>query len=150
MVDINAEIFPLAIQCASIGFRETHIAIREYRVARAVGVESAQQTSPDHAVAVFAGGAETAEVSRLTLEASGSFVDQSRGEGAMAVGTFTGTYDFVPTTLIRDSKFLRNQAAYGGAISIRGSEADVVVERCFFEVGASDVDRDTVGSTQTT
>ena len=78
-------------------------------------------------------------------------MDQSRGEGAMLVGTW-GTFvgNYVPTALIRDSKFLRNQAAYGGAISIRGSEADVVVERCFFEVGASDVDRDTVGSTPTT
>jgi hypothetical protein len=151
VVDITADGSPGAIACFSIGLRETHCAIRECRVARAVAVEGAQQASESHAVAVFASGAETMEVSRLTLEASGSFVDQSRGEGAMLVGTWGGTYDFVPTSLIRDSKFLRNQAAYGGAISVLGSdEADVVVERCFFEVGASRVDRDTVGSTQTT
>ena len=151
VVDINAASTPQALSCFSIGLRETHCAIRECRVARAVGLEGAQQTSAEHAMAVIATGAETMEVSRLTLEASGSFVDQSRGEGAMLVGTYGGTFDFVPTALIRDSKFLRNQAAYGGAISVGGSdEADVVVERCFFEVGASRVDRDTVGSTQTT
>jgi hypothetical protein len=143
VVDIIAVDRLCAIFCGTNNLRETHCAMRECRVARAVGVEGDGQQSEWHSAAIFIGAVTTAELSRFTLEASGSFVDESRGQGALRWPGIVPYSELKPGGMwLKDSIFLRNQAARGGAIAIFDGgndifENDVIVQRCFFEVGAS-------------
>jgi hypothetical protein len=136
-VDMNSAA-PYAFHCNSNGLQETHCVQRECRIARVVGVEDALQTEFTHSVAVAILSPTTAEISRLTLQASGSFIDQSRGNGVLLFNDAHALTAFPPNTEYRvvDSKFVNNQAAYGGAIAILCEDVQVVVQRCFFEVRA--------------
>jgi hypothetical protein len=138
VVDVKADSQPSAISCTGNGLRETHCVIRECHVARVVGVEGSQMASVWHASAVWSSSATTSEISRLTLAASGSFVDGSRGAGALQFtdsSSLTG-YRLNTEHRVVDSTFVHNQAASGGAIAILCVEIQVAVWRSFFEVGA--------------
>jgi hypothetical protein len=137
VVDINAGSMAWGFGCSSNGLQAMHCVTRECHAAHLVGLEGAQQTSVFHSTAVGTTEVKTAEFSRLTLETSGSFADQSRGAGVLLftdgnslVGYPPGGYEYH----VVDSKFLSNQAANGGAIGVLCNEITIVVQRCFFEV----------------
>jgi hypothetical protein len=134
---------PQAINCNGNGLRDFHCVMRECRVARTVGVEGPELDNRMHSNAISAIATTSFEVSRLTLEDSGSFVDGSRGYGTLYMGDdswksgYTGWKGFPPNTEYRvvDSKFVHNQAARGGAICLKFYQIQVAVRRCYFEVG---------------
>jgi hypothetical protein len=137
VVDVMADGSPYAFTFASNGLTETHFAVRECRVARVVGVEGSQLSSAYHSAVAYFGGSWTMEISRLTLEDSGSFVDQSHGKGTLLIEVWK-SISVPASTVYRvvDSTFVRNQAANGGAISVLCNEVKLDIQRCFFEVGA--------------
>jgi hypothetical protein len=138
VVDLIADWATGAICCTSNGLRDFHCLIRECHVARTLGVDGGNLASVEHATAVLSKSPATIEISRLILEGSGSFMDQSRGVGALHFGDDRSMTGYRPNTEHRvvDSKFVNNQAPYGGAIGVLCFRVKIVVKRCFFEVGA--------------
>jgi hypothetical protein len=111
--------------------------VRECHVARVVGVEGGDIASMLHTSAIFMGSITTGEISRLKLEASGSFVDESRGTGVLSYGDRDSFTEFASGAEYRvvDSIFVDNQATRGGAIGVSCDDVEIIVLRCFFEVG---------------
>jgi hypothetical protein len=108
-------------------------------VARAVAVEGAQMATQSHGGTVYVSTATSLEISRLTLEDSGSFVDQSRGTGVLRFNEFFGELGSGIEYRVVDSRFVHNQAARGGAIGVLSYEIEVAIQRCIFEVGARQI-----------
>jgi len=82
-VDIDATQLAGALFCGANGLRHLHCVIRDCHVARIVGIESGIMNSDWHSIAISIWNPSTIEISRLTLEDSGSFADGSRGTGAL-------------------------------------------------------------------
>jgi hypothetical protein len=83
-------------------------------------------------------GLNYTEVSHLALEDSGSFQDESRGEGVLFFSDSQVTlteYESTNEYHVLDSTFARNKAARGAAIGWFCIKAQLAVERCLFEVG---------------
>jgi hypothetical protein len=141
VVDIDSLQLASPLFCGGNGLVKTHCLIRDCHVARVVGIKSDLESdkiySDWHSIAISIWNPSTIEISRLTLEDSGSFADGSRGTGALTFfdeGDVTG---YPPSTEwhVVDSIFLNNQAARGGAIGVNCYEVEIIVQRCFFEVG---------------
>jgi hypothetical protein len=146
VVHINAAAAPLGIMCHGNGLQDTHCMVRDCHIARVVGVEDAvHTTSYGHTIAIQTAHTNSGSLSRLTLEASGSFVDRSHGQGVLMFHSAGRLTAYPPDAEFRvaDSKFLHNQAAYGGAIGVMCDEIKVIVQRCYFEVGARQLQLET-------
>jgi hypothetical protein len=139
VVDAQAATMPNAIFVIDAGRRPQHVTIREVRVAGAVGIQGDGANFPRYqSGAIMLTGPASMELSRLTIEDSGSFVEQSRGEGVLV---FTDSWQETTEHLIDqvtrlvDSTFVRNQASVGGAIAVLATTTSLAVQRCFFQVG---------------
>jgi hypothetical protein len=123
----------------SAGARSLNCKIRESRVANATALDSnLDARTKDHSVCLAFLGCTNVEVSHLTLEDSGAFQDESRGEGVLVFSdelTIRPEYYSTNEYHVLDSVFARNQAARGAAIGWFSSKARLVVQRCLFEVG---------------
>jgi hypothetical protein len=138
VVDITVDSGPYALSCLGNGLQVVHCVIRECQVARAVGVEGQHVDHQSHTIAVVLDSVTTCEISRLNLEASGSFVDASRGVGVLLFYDQDRLTGYPPGTEYRvvDSTFVHNQASFGGAFAVECIRVQVAVQRCFFQVGA--------------
>jgi hypothetical protein len=143
VVDIDSNQLAAPLFCGANGLRELHCVIRECHAARIVGVAGGLLESDWHSITVSMWNPTTVEISRLTIEDSGSFVEGSRGTGTLAFNDDGAMMGYPPKTEwhVVDSMFVRNQASRGGAIGIGCYEVAIIVQRCFFEVRANCVSR---------
>ena len=87
VVDVDSLQLASPLFCGGNGIVKTHCLIRDCHVARVVGIKSDLESdkiySDWHSIAISIWNPSTIEISRLTLEDSGSFADGSRGTGAL-------------------------------------------------------------------
>jgi hypothetical protein len=139
VLDVQGAINVNAIGCLTTGARPINCWIRECHVASATGADSTLDSQlTAHSQVVKIEGTNYSEILHLTIEDSGAFQDESRGEGVL---TFTDEvvilpeYESTHEYHVLDSTFVRNKATRGAAIGWFSSKARLVVQRCLFEVG---------------
>jgi hypothetical protein len=139
-IDAQSDNCPGALACCSSGARPINCRIRECRVARVTGTDSGLGNPPNnraHSTVILLVGTNYSAISHLALEDSGAFQDETRGEGVLLFEdeiVMLPEYESTNEYHVLDSTFARNKAARGAAIGWFSSKAQLVVQRCWFEV----------------